>query len=50
MDLDCLNPQCERLNGQIGKWRKTQGAKGGQKGWCFPCLKFERDKFFKTTF
>ena len=30
-DIDCLNPQCAVLNGKIGKWRISQGAKGGGK-------------------
>ena len=36
-----MNPDCALNNGQVRIWRTDRGRKGGDKGWCNSCLKFE---------
>ena len=38
-----MNPDCALNNGQLRIWRTDRGCKGGGKGWCNACLKFEEN-------
>jgi hypothetical protein len=40
----CMNPDCALNNGQVRIWRTDRGRRGGDKGWCNACLKFEENQ------